>query len=342
MLHPCNKKLSFFFKNILAMLLIFGLMFCLMSCKRQEKFTGPKEKVRIGFALEPSNALYIIAETKGFFAQEGLAVELKGYSSGKLSLESMFKSETDLSMSADPPIVFNSFERRDFSIIASTISIDRYHKIIARKDRGILKPEDLRNKRIATQKASAVHYYLYTFLLKHGLSVKNVDLSFKQPDELPDLLSEGQIDAFSMREPFISKAKNLLGDNAIVFAEPDIYLRKDYLTAMNDFIKNKPEVIKKVLRALIRAEEFAKTNPEQAIKIVSEKLRVKESEIKELWPDLMFRISLEQSVLISLEGIARWAIQSKMTDKTQAPNYLDYIYQDGLKAVKPEAATIVK
>ena len=104
----------------------------------------------------------------------------------------------------------------------------------------------------------------------------------------------------------------------------------------------RPEIVKKVLRSLIKAEEFAKTNPEQAIKLVAEKLNVKEAEIKELWPDMIFAISLDQTNVISLEGIARWVIQSKLADKTQVPNYLGFCYLDTLKAVKPETVSIIK
>lgn len=332
-------------RSAAAFILLFSIAaisFCVSSCKNQEKLPGSHEKVRIGYSFEPSNALYIIAEAKGFFSHEGLTAEIKTYPSGKLAMEGMFRGEVDLSMSADTPIVFNSFERRDFSIIASTAVIDRYHKIIARKDKGILKPEDLRNKRIATQKASAVHYYLYAFLQSHGLAVKDVSLVFKQPDDLPDLLSKGLIDAFSMREPFISKAENLLGSNAIVFAESGLYLRTDYLTAKTDFVNSKSRAIKKVLMSLIRAEEFIKKYPEQAIKLVCEKLGVRETEIKDVWKDMIFEVSLDQADVIALEGIARWAIQSKLTEKTEMPNYLDFIYTDALKAIKPEAVTIIK
>ena len=224
-LYPKNKK-AFMFPSAVFMILMFsGMIILSTSCRKQEEVAGPKEKVSIGYSFDAVNALYIIAEAKGFFTQEGLAAETKEYQSGKLSMEGMFKGEIDLSTPSEPSIVFSSFERRDFSIIASTASGDRYYKIIARKDRGIQKPEDFRNKRIATQKASAANYYLYAFLLTHGLSVEDVDLSFKQPDELPDLLSKGEIDAFSLSEPFISKAEDLLGGNAIVFTEADIYLQ---------------------------------------------------------------------------------------------------------------------
>ena len=62
--------------------------------------------------------------------------------------------------------------------------------------------------------------------------------------------------------------------------------------------------------------------------------------IKILDGDFQFRLSLDQPILVSLEDEARWAIRNKLTDVTKVPNYLDYIYTDALKAVKPGAVTI--
>ncbi len=43
-----------------------------------------------------------------------------------------------------------------------------------------------------------------------------------------------------------------------------------------------------------------------------------------------------------MDDEARWSIANNLTDKTVVPNYLDYIYLDGLEALKPEAVTIIR
>jgi len=35
-------------------------------------------------------------------------------------------------------------------------------------------------------------------------------------------------------------------------------------------------------------------------------------------------------------------IKNKLTSEKTVPNFLDYIYEDGLKAVKPEAVNIIR
>jgi hypothetical protein len=43
-----------------------------------------------------------------------------------------------------------------------------------------------------------------------------------------------------------------------------------------------------------------------------------------------------------MEDEARWMIRNNLTTEKQVPDFLDYIREDGLKAVKPEAVNIIR
>jgi NitT/TauT family transport system substrate-binding protein len=51
---------------------------------------------------------------------------------------------------------------------------------------------------------------------------------------------------------------------------------------------------------------------------------------------------LDQTILVSLEDEARWAMKERLTDKKEIPNYLDFIFMDALEQAKPEAVTIIR
>ncbi len=330
---------------VVAIMIFVALGILLSGCaqKVEEKYVGPVEKVTLSLTEEPVNWLTLIAVEKDFFSQEGLDVTLKEYPSGKRALlDGLFAGEVDIAAAADVPIVFNSFERQDFKVIATIGTSDNVPRIIARKDRGIYRPSDLQGKHIATQEASAVHFFLSLFLLKYTLAEDSVKISFMNAEELPQALADGEIDAFSMREPFITQAKALLGDNAVIFAEPGLYLQTFNLVAYDSFIKDNPEIVKKILRALLRAEEYANNHPAAAVEIISSRTGVAEDEVFALWPELHLRVFLDQSLIVALEDIAKWAIRNDLTDKTEMPNYLDYIHVDALEEVKPGAVKIIR
>jgi len=43
-----------------------------------------------------------------------------------------------------------------------------------------------------------------------------------------------------------------------------------------------------------------------------------------------------------MEDEARWTIFNNLTTSTQVPNFLNYIYTDGLKAIEPDSVNIIQ
>lgn len=302
-----------------------------------------RKSVRIGFARQSTNALGFVAQDKGYFSDEGLDVVVKEYSSGKLALEGMLAGETDIALGVGSvPVTSVATRGVDLEIISGLSSTDNYQRIIARRDRGITRPEDLKGKRIATQELSDVHFFLSIFLEKYGLSQKDVSLSFVPPDLLTGALSDGDIDAISMREPFISQAEALLSDNAIIFDAPGLILTKEYVVASRSFVTKEynQETVRRLLRALIRAEEFIKQNQGESIVIVSTKLMVEEKVVRAIWSNFHFAVSLDQTIFILLEDVTRWLVGNNYAGADSDPNYLNFIYSDALKMVKSSAMTI--
>ncbi len=341
-----EKKTLIIFVAVMAILITSSIVaFCIFTPKKEagdKDFVQKKDKLTIALGMEPLNALAIIADSKDFFHEEGLDVVIKEYPSGKRALnEGLLAGEADIATTASTPFVFQSFERDDFSAIATIGSSNNEIRVIANRDRGIAKPQDVRGKRIATQKASSVHFFLHLFMVKNGLSDGDAKLSFMRAEKLPMALASGEIDAFSMREPFISRAGKLIGDKAIVFAEPGLFIKKYNIVALNKLIKNKPDVIASVIRAVVKAEKVMQNNFNEAVEIVSKRLKVDESKISNVLPLIDYRVSLDQSLFNIFEDIAKWAIKYNFTNKTEPPNYLNYIYIDGIKNVAPESLTII-
>lgn len=330
-----------------ALILVIAVVsYSWLNQKKQESFVGKRESVRIAIPREPLNTLLIIATERDFFSREGLdVVVVKEFTTGtgKRALEGLLAGDVDVATSvADTAIVFASFKNQDFRIVASNGSSDNDPRIVGRKDRGIRKPSDLRGKRIGTPMGTSMHFFLRTVLVRDGLSEKDVTLVFKYIEELPPALASGAVDAISIRKPHTDAAERLLGVNAVVFSLPGLYTKTLNVVASVNFIKEKPWAVKRIIMGLLKAEEFVKKNPEQAIQIVSARLGISKAELSDIWPELNLRVSLDQQLLPSLEEQARWAIKNRLTDKKQVPNYLNFIYSDALKEIKPEAVTIIR
>ena len=45
--------------------------------------------------------------------------------------------------------------------------------------------------------------------------------------------------------------------------------------------------------------------------------------------------------LRSIQDEAQWLISNQLTNATTVPNFINYVYEDGLKSVKPGAVNII-
>jgi ABC-type nitrate/sulfonate/bicarbonate transport system substrate-binding protein len=302
-----------------------------------------KKSISLGLALQPTSALAIIAMDQGFFKEENLMIETRSYPSGKRALhEGLLPGEVDIAISADIPIMLQAFKDKQLRILTAVGATSDVNMIVARRDGGITVPSDLKGKRIATQKASAVHYFLHLFLRKHTISEQEVTSSFMKAEQLPKALADGTIDAFSMREPYIGEALKLLGDKAVTFSAPGIYPQTDMVVTRRQFIQNNPKVITDLVQALLAAERFAKDKPEQAADILAKRLGADRKLIAKLWPNLHLSVSLHQSLVLLLESQARWALREGLVDGEEIPDYAAHIHPDALNHLNPEAVTVLR
>jgi len=304
----------------------------------------PRDVARIAMPLHPTSVLAHVALDQGYFAANGLDVSVKEYPSGKRALDDgLFAGLADIAWSNETPVALAGFQRTDFRIISTTLSADDVNMVIARRDGGIERVEDLRGKRIATQKGSAVHFFLHLLLLEHGLTEQDVQISFLKAEELPGALAAGAIDAFSMRDPYVSQARALLGDGkTITFRAPRIYDQMDVMVMRQDTLEKTPRIAYKALRAMLDAQAFVESHPMETAAIMASRLKVGHRDAAEMLPDLKPNVSLSQSLLVLLESEARWAIKSGLTDRKEVPDYLSLIYVNELKRLKPEVVTIIR
>jgi len=58
------------------------------------------------------------------------------------------------------------------------------------------------------------------------------------------------------------------------------------------------------------------------------------------WQDYSFAAVLNQSLILNLEDQARWMVRGEAGSARLGPNFLDFIYTDGLQVVQPDAVRI--
>jgi NitT/TauT family transport system substrate-binding protein len=92
----------------------------------------------------------------------------------------------------------------------------------------------------------------------------------------------------------------------------------------------------------MRAEEYVVRHPTEAKAILQKQYKYDDAHVARVWPEHQFSLSLDQSLVAAMEDEARWMIKNNMTAEKNVPDFMNYIYVDGLKAIKPEAVNIIR
>jgi NitT/TauT family transport system substrate-binding protein len=313
------------------------------ACSRtDQKPAGPPEKVTIAYATLTEAALAQVAQAGGYNREEGLDVTARLYPYGKLALTDVLEGKADFATVAETPVMFSILNGEKIAIIASIQSSQKNHAIVARKDLGILLPQDLKGRKIATTPGITSDFFMDGFLAIRGIARKDLTVGNLKPEELENAIVSGEVAAVSAFHPFLSQMQKKLGDKGVIFYDPDIYTATFNVVATQEFIRKNPEKVKKMLRALLKAEKMARENPSEAQNLVAQFAGIAPGIVAETWAICNFDLTLNQTLVLVLEDEAQWAIENGFTHARKVPNYLDYIYFDGLKSIKPEAVRILQ
>lgn len=298
------------------------------------------DRVIIGASPSLSATLSIIAKQQGFFSQYGIDADIRVIESGSKAVAMMLNDELDISESAVFALVSNSFRRKDFKILTQVATTGNDNMIVARKDKGIRKIEDLVGKKVGVLKAGFPQYVLDMMLLNAGLDPKNVRLVFEETDRLYQMLSSGELDAACIYGLWIDKAKKNLKDNAVVFHDDKITHVTIVHAGKSKKFESNPDIYSRVLKAYIKAEEHVKKNPDAALNAVVDYLKLDMGNARKLWKPRLVHVSLEQSLVKDMENLARWQIDLGLQKNVKIPNYLEFIYFRSLTEVDPKRVTI--
>jgi len=326
--------------RILAALLL--TVFGLWSCSRGD-YSGKTESITIAYSPFESTGLIWIAQAQHYFSRNGLNVTLRKYDTGVGSLDGMVDGEAEVAVGVtEYAMVGRVLQKAKIRIIGNINKIELIY-LVGRRDRGIEKVSDLKGKRVGTTLRTIAQFYLGRFLELHGMNMQDITLvDVKTPAEWVNAVANGDIDAVSTAQPYAYLAKERLGSNAVVWSAQGGQPLFGLIISTGEWITKHPELVFRLLKSLAQAEEYVIHNPAEAKVIVQKALNLNAAYMETVWSQNQFSLSLDQSLITAMEDEARWMIKNNLTTEKQVPNFLDYIYEDGLKAINPEAVNIIR
>ncbi|PAU95801.1 hypothetical protein CK503_01715 [Aliifodinibius salipaludis] len=321
------------------------LSLALLSC------SDPPTEIHVGTTPFFGETAFYIAQSKGFFEDQGLKVISHSNSAGKESLEELFKGTLDIAHVAELPIVYalagseeyKTGEDIDLKIFANMIHVNNIQKIIARKSSDIKNPKDLINKNIGFYEGTTSEFFLDTFLLEHNIEDSLITKVNINVAEQLNTLKEGKVDAVVSWEPHASKMLVEMGNKVHALDTMIDHSTLWLAVTSASYTNQSPETLETYLHAIKKAQRYIQNNPQEAQKILANKTNTSQKVIQKIWGSITYDLSLGEQMLILLEDQHRWLRNNELVKKRSKPiSIKDAIYLEAMERVHPQGISIIR
>jgi NitT/TauT family transport system substrate-binding protein len=330
-----------------ASVLSFLLAGCGGGTPAAQKAADSGEIIAYG-ELDPQvSGQQIIAEKMGYFKDEGLTIKNK--------LMNGPDENASLVASGDAKICFGSIYNNisvaangvKVKVVAPLANAAGTQSVVARKGLVIKSAKDLEGKKIGMTNGAGVLIAIRNMCNATGTDISKIQFVNLQVSDQLAALEKGDIDAMAAWEPWVGKAVDqggtllFSGTKANLPGVPnDVHWIDFYMTLQvtDDFYKDHPETIEKLLRALHKATTYINEHPEDAAKIIAKRININEAECLRIMKKNVYSMTFDQQFVDGADNMANFMLDMKSIKAI--PKTESYMDTTLLKKVFPEDVTI--
>jgi NitT/TauT family transport system substrate-binding protein len=297
------------------------------------------KSISIGVIPLELNSLIYVANEQNYFAANGLNVTFKSYGSGFAAMQGMLKGEVNLALASEFVIAEEALANNSFYTFGSIAKYNIYN-VVARTDKGVSNISDLTGKTVGVAFGTISQIYFGGFIELKNIKQSEVIIVNVPNPQSANALENGTVDAVVTYQPIINQIESLIGNNTVVWPAQANQLGYFDAACTTNWAAAHSDLIVSFLKALIQAENFITNHQNQAMSTVANTLNYTLTYMATVWPNYQFSITLDQSQLLALQEESQWLVNNNLTNATSVPNFLNYLYLNGLETVDPNGVTI--
>jgi sulfonate transport system substrate-binding protein len=295
---------------------------------------GKAKPEKIRFAYQPVHTLLVVANEQGWFKEEfekdGITFEAVKFIAGPPIIEAFAGDRIDFGLTGDQPALLARANNIDIKAIGVPLSGPKSLALVVPTGSKITKIKDLKGKKVGVTVGSVAHHLLYLYLQKNGLKPTDVKLVNLLPPDIKTSIEQKVIDAAVTWDPWVSIMEDEKSARQIADAT-GLKLNANVILVSGKFAAAHPDLVKRVLKVLVKSEKWIKKNPEEAITISAKATGNKREIQAKSFAKLNYDIRLTPEVIKSFEQTASFLRESKVLRKdVDVKNLVDASY---LKAI---------
>ncbi|MDH3475101.1 MAG: ABC transporter substrate-binding protein [Rhodospirillales bacterium] len=210
---------------------------------------------------------FYIARDKGFFAEEGVDIELQIMENTPLKMGALMAGQIDLVASTADEFPIYMKPDMPLKYILAVDNSNGGDGVVSNKD--IETVADLKGKKVAFEEGSVSQFFINALLLEAGLTQNDIEMVNMTATDAGVAFAAGRVDAAVTWEPHLTQGENAAHGRRLVDSSQKPGLIVDVVAVTQQTATEHADELKAFVRAWQRALDFLSTNPAESYKIMA-------------------------------------------------------------------------
>lgn len=203
---------------------------------------------------------------------QGIQVKWFEFRGGPPMMEAMASGSVDIGNVGNLPPIFAQAGGNPIVYVAATGSNAGAQALIVPKNSPIQSLANLKGKKVAIQKGTALQYFALKALESAKLTLNDIQPTYLT---IPDSITafEGRaIDALPISDPYLAQAE-LTNKVQVLVRGSQVAPQRAYYIATRNFVEQQPALLKAILEEQRNVEAWAKANPKEVAKLLAQQTK---------------------------------------------------------------------
>jgi len=211
---------------------------------------------------------FYIAQEKGFFADEGVEIELSVMENTPLKMGALMAGRVDLVASTADEFPTYMRDGKPLKYILAVDNSAGGDGVVANKD--IATVADLKGRKVAFEEGSVSQFFINALLMRAGLSQSDIKMVNMTATDAGVAFVANRVDAAVTWEPHLSQGAATEHGKILVNSAQTPGLIVDVVAVRAETAEEHAEELKGFVRAWQRALDYLAENPDDGYRIMSE------------------------------------------------------------------------
>lgn len=211
---------------------------------------------------------FYIAQEKGFFAEEGVEIELTIMESTPLKMGAFMAGQVDIVASTADEFPTYMRAGKPLKYILAVDNSNGGDGVVANKD--IASIADLKGRSVAFEEGSVSQFFINALLRREGLSQSDIEMINMTATDAGLAFTAGRVDAAVTWEPHLSQGAATDHGKILVNSAETPGLIVDVVAVLDSTAAEHTAELQGFVRAWQRALDYLQTNPDDSYQIMAD------------------------------------------------------------------------